>query len=72
METINKSYLVKYVDGFWFEHEIQVSAENENDAEKLHISDVIVSCPECGCDYTYEVGYGFRECFECLNTWKDN
>ena len=37
--------------------------------EKLHISDVIVSCPECGCDYTYEVGYGFRECFECLNTW---
>ena len=30
------------------------------------------NCPECGCDYTYEVGYGFRECFECLNTWKDN
>lgn len=44
---------------------------NDTD-EKLHISDVIVSCPECGCDYTYEVGYGFRECFECLNTWKDN
>jgi|LakMenEpi03Aug12_release.lakeMendotaPanAssembly.Ray.scaffolds.fasta_scaffold1594578_1 hypothetical protein len=33
METINKSYLVKYVDGFWFEHETQVSAENENDAK---------------------------------------
>ena len=44
----------------------------DNSNEKLHISDVIVSCPECGCDYTYEVGYGFRECFECLNTWKDN
>lgn len=32
---------------------------------------VKVNCPECGHDYTYEVGYGFRECFKCLNTWKN-
>lgn len=44
----------------------------DNTDKKLYISDVIVSCPECECNYTYEVGYGFRECFECLNTWKDN
>jgi len=51
-------------------NEEQNSITPQNSA--LHISDVIVSCPECGCDYTYEVGYGFRECFECLNTWKGN
>lgn len=28
-----------------------------------------VKCPECGCDYTYEIGHGIRECFECLNTF---
>lgn len=28
--------------------------------------------PNCGCNYTYDIGYGFYECFECLNTWKNN
>lgn len=27
-------------------------------------------CPICGCYYTYDIGYGINECFECLNTWK--
>ena len=28
-------------------------------------------CPKCGYSYTYDVGYRLRECFNCLNTWKD-
>jgi len=52
--------------------EANKNTELDNLDNKLLISDTIISCPECGCDYTYEVGYGFRECFECLNTWKDN
>ena len=44
--------------------------KNDNNTDKkLEISNNIVSCPQCGCDYTYNVGYDFRECFECLNTW---
>ena len=39
---------------------VNKNTELDNTDKKLIISDVIVSCPECGCDYTYEVGYGFR------------
>lgn len=37
--------------------------EEHNDMDKkLHISDVIISCPECGCDYTYEYIYASCLC----------
>lgn len=38
----------------------------EEDKELLNIN----VCPECGCDYIYDVGYGVMECFQCLNKWK--
>ena len=27
-------------------------------------------CPKCGSDYTYEIGYGFKECPRCSDVWK--
>jgi len=46
--------------------------DNNSTDKKCTIQNVIVRCPECGCDYTYDIGYGVRECFECLNTFKSN
>ena len=53
--------------------QVKVSIEEDNKKkEQCTIQNVIVRCPECGCDYTYDIGYGVRECFDCLNTFKSN
>jgi len=38
--------------------------------EKLHISDVIVSCPKCNSSWIGDIGYGNCECWMCGNVFK--
>jgi hypothetical protein len=38
--------------------------------EKLHISDVIVSCPECNSSWIGDIGYNNCECWMCGEVFK--
>jgi hypothetical protein len=38
--------------------------------EKLHISDVIVSCPKCNSSWIGDIGYDNCECWMCGNVFK--
>ena len=38
--------------------------------EKLHRSDVIVSCPKCNSSWIGDIGYDNCECWMCGNVFK--
>ncbi len=42
----------------------------DNSNEKLHISDVIVSCPKCNSSWIGDIGYDNCECWMCGNVFK--
>jgi hypothetical protein len=45
--------------------------ENINDMDKkLHISDVIVSCPKCNSSWIGDIGYNNCECWMCGEVFK--
>jgi hypothetical protein len=49
-----------------------IKITNVDKKKQCDIHVVIVSCPDCGCEYTYDIGYGLRECFDCLTAFKGN